>query len=260
MSLSQRVKAAAISLGLYRPARWLTRVMHPSHRERLDADVALYRALVASGALAFDVGANIGEKSEALLRAGARVVAFEPNPIVLPELRARCAHSKKWTVVAAAVGSAAGRATFHARESIVNSGLGAEGESPVIATYEVPVVTLDAAIERFGCPSFCKIDVEGWEFEVLRGLSRPISLLSFEFQLSQRGIQKTRSCLERLAEGGDGHVNLTPAESARFHFDHWFRLSDFIDWFPGDLRATLPGDHYGDIYVSRQEPPALAPC
>ncbi|MCK4784435.1 MAG: FkbM family methyltransferase [Desulfobacteraceae bacterium] len=30
-------------------------------------------------------------------------------------------------------------------------------------------------------PAFCKIDVEGDEFDVLQGLSRPIKAISFEF-------------------------------------------------------------------------------
>ena len=36
-------------------------------------------------------------------------------------------------------------------------------------------------ISRFGAPDFCKINVEGLELEVLRGLSRPVPALSFEY-------------------------------------------------------------------------------
>ena len=45
----------------------------------------------------------------------------------------------------------------------------------------VPVTTLDALIDRYGLPAFCKIDVEGFEEAVVRGLSRPIPSVSFEF-------------------------------------------------------------------------------
>jgi FkbM family methyltransferase len=43
---------------------------------------------------------------------------------------------------------------------------------------QVPVMTLDQAIDRYGLPQFCKIDVEGYEMEVLRGLSHAIPFLT----------------------------------------------------------------------------------
>jgi hypothetical protein len=122
----------------------------------------------------------------------------------------------------------------------------------VIATYDVPVVTLDSAIERFGTPVFCKIDVEGWELEVLTGLTQPIPVLSFEFQLTDHGIRKTIACLEKLAQFGASRVNITPAETSLFHFRDWVPLSTFIAWFPGNLEESLPGEHYGDIFVRRE--------
>jgi FkbM family methyltransferase len=38
---------------------------------------------------------------------------------------------------------------------------------------EVPMRTLDELIREYGVPDFCKIDVEGYEFGVIQGLSRP---------------------------------------------------------------------------------------
>jgi FkbM family methyltransferase len=183
------------------------------------------------------------------LEAGARVVAFEPNPLVLPELQARCGHHKNWTVVATALGSGAAIATLHARESHGQSSLAAEWGGNVIATYNVPVVTLDSAIQCFGSPAFCKIDVEGWELEVMRGLTQPIPLISFEFHLNDPGIRKTIACLEKLTQFGASRANITPAETSTFHFEEWIPLAQFLGWFPGDLEQSLPGFHYGDIFV-----------
>jgi FkbM family methyltransferase len=247
------VKQLSISAGVYRPARWLFRRMHPSQLRAFREDVDLYRELVPSGALCFDVGANIGEKSEALLRAGAgRVVAFEPNPRVLPELRARCGGWKNWTLVEAALGSAPGLATLYARERHGQSGLLKDWEkSRVNETFDVPILTLDAAIQYFGRPFFCKIDVEGWELEVMKGLNQPIPLMSLEFHLIEQDIARTQACLERLERFGPGAVNVTPAETATFHFTEWHRLDRFREWFPGDLKCSLPHDIYGDIFVKR---------
>ncbi len=43
------------------------------------------------------------------------------------------------------------------------------------------VTTLDELIPRFGVPAFVKIDFEGNELQVTRGLSQAIEVLSFEF-------------------------------------------------------------------------------
>ena len=90
-SLSAAARRFTIASGLYRPARWLVRRLRPNQQRELQADVDFYRAILPPNALCFDVGANVGEKSEALLLAGARVVAFEPNPLVVPELTALAA-------------------------------------------------------------------------------------------------------------------------------------------------------------------------
>lgn len=253
MNLFGIAKRTSIAIGLYRPARWLSRRMRPAQWRAFKEDVALFHALIPAGALAFDVGANVGEKTEALLEAGAHVVAFEPNPLVLPELRARCYHRAHMSVVQSALGSGPAVATLHARKTHVLSSLDADwGGGTVVSTYHVPVVTLDAAIRRFGVPFYCKIDVEGWELEVLLGLSQPLPLVSFEFHLDERNNKKTLACLRRLDQFGPGRINLTPAERATFHFKTWMPLQEFLGWFPGDLGQTLPGHPYGDIFVMNE--------
>lgn len=250
MPLLNALKRLSLATGLYGPARWLSRQLRPARRQVFLASVDLYRALLPAGALCFDVGANIGEKSEALLRAGAaRVVSFEPNPRVLPELRARCRRRQGWEVVEAAVGSAESVATLFAREYHGQSSLSEHWPGTTIASYRVPVTTLDAAIHRFGCPAYCKIDVEGWELEVLKGLSQPLDLVSFEFHLNEQNLARAVACLERLRQLGTYRVNITPAESSALHFEQWIPMDRFLEWFPGDLDQTLPGAPYGDIFV-----------
>jgi FkbM family methyltransferase len=48
------------------------------------------------------------------------------------------------------------------------------------ASMTVPVTTLDKAIDEFGVPTFCKIHVEGFESDALKGLSKPIPLLALD--------------------------------------------------------------------------------
>jgi Methyltransferase FkbM domain len=48
-------------------------------------------------------------------------------------------------------------------------------------SIDVAVATLDDLIAAHGEPAFCKIDVEGFEVDVLAGLTRPVRALSFEY-------------------------------------------------------------------------------
>lgn len=252
MPLSTTIKNLSINAGLYRPARWIVRHLRPAELRAHHDDIRFYRLLLPPSSLCFDVGANIGEKSEAMLEGGASVVAFEPSPIALLELRARCNRNRRWTFVAAAVGSEAGLAALYAPQDSAKSSLAQDWHRDIVETWHVPVVTLDAAIKVFGKPFYCKIDVESWELEVLKGLTQSIPLISFEFHLNEKYISNTISCLERLSEFGPSRVNITPAESTSFHLPDWVSLQQFIEWFPGDLKHTLPGDPYGDVFVKNE--------
>jgi FkbM family methyltransferase len=156
--------------------------MRPHELRTLRGDVALYRSLLPAGAICFDVGANIGEKSEALLRAGAaQVFSFEPCPPAARELKARCGSFPNWSIVEATLGSSSAVAVLYANaQDSAKSSLLSDWNPNRGARCHVPVVTLDAAIQCFGRPDFCKIDTEGWEPEVLKGLSQAIPLIAFD--------------------------------------------------------------------------------
>lgn len=250
MPLLATVKRASIAVGLYGPARWASRKLRPEQLVALHADIEFYRSLLQPGDLSFDVGANVGDKSEALLDIGARVVSFEPNPRVLPELRARCAGRSNWALVPTALGSSAAIAKLWARDPDEESSLTEQWYGAIVGAHSVPVVTLDSAIQHFGCPAFCKIDVEGWELEVLRGLSQPIPLLSFEFHLSDT--PQIFACLQRLQQLGAHDINVAPAEKSFFLFHEWIPLEQFVSALPTQLETSLPGQpghQYGDIFV-----------
>jgi len=253
MGFQARLKELTIAAGVYLPARRLYRWLNPGRLQAHNEEVRFYKSWLPTSALCFDIGANIGEKSESLLRAGARVVSFEPNPLLISELSARLMGEENWTMVLAAIGSAPAILKFYVREihghSSLDEGGAQEWQGPLRGTYTVPVVTLDSAIETFGVPYFCKIDVEGWELEVLNGLSNPVPIICFEFHLNPKDIEKTRRCLVRMREFGEGFVNVIPAESCDFLFESWMTLEQFVGWFPGDLHQTLSADLYGDIYV-----------
>ncbi len=250
MAISTTIKNISIITNSYKPIRWLERhILRPKQLRLFKEHVHFYRSLIPDNTLCFDVGANIGEKSEVLSTLGAQVVAFEPNPLVIPELKARCGKSRNWEFLAVGLGSKTAVLNFYARKAHGSSGFIKDWQVGIIDSFHVPVITLDDAIKFFGVPYYCKIDVEGWELEVFKGLTYSIPLISFEFHLNDQNIQNTISCLERLGHFGSSSVNITPSETFSFYYKEWVPLNQFLEWFPGDLKKVLPGDPYGDIFI-----------
>jgi FkbM family methyltransferase len=132
----------------------------------------------------YDVGGHIGFTSmlfSALAVDGA-VHVFEPSPDNLRYLRRNVAHNPNVTVIAAAVGAEPGRASLHLEDlSGQNNSLVPDGRvldrtarsvhvQPHVDVTEVEVVTLDGHAARHQTkPDFVKVDVEGFEWEVLQG-------------------------------------------------------------------------------------------
>lgn len=78
-------------------------------------------------------------------------------------------------------------------------------------SQRVSVTTLDRLIEQYGVPVFCKIDVEGFEFQVLRGLSGPLKAVSFEF--TPEFIDAAVNCVRYLSQLGSNRFNYSVRES-----------------------------------------------
>ena len=209
---------------------------------------SFYRPLVKPGSLVFDIGANRGDYTSAFLHLGARVVAVEPTPHLVEQLRR--ISSPRLTVVPCAVGDQPGTLTLTLyADSHLNSLLLDWGETslPMIeatkvkaGTVQVEVSTLNVLIERYGMPDFIKIDVEGYEPQVLGGLAAFPALLSFEFRI-------------RLLEAAKACINKCPAGS-RFNF-FWYDAGELAleTWVDAvgmvDILRTLPRYVFGDILV-----------
>jgi len=108
----------------------------------------------------------------------------------------------------------------------------------------VETTTLDLLIKEYGRPSFCKIDVEGFEFEVIQGLSQPVNMLSFEFIPEYP--DPVLTSIEYLSKLGNAEFNYSLAESTSFALPRWNNADDMASIF-----LALPRDsvNFGDIYV-----------
>ena len=147
---------------------------------------------------------------------GARVVALEPQPDCMRLLRHWYGRHAQVELLEQAVGAAPGTRTLFISErtptvsTISSDWIAAVKATPGFSgvrwdrTIPMRVATLDELIARYGLPVFCKIDVEGAEFDVLRGLSYPLKALSFEYVPAAVDVAVT--CVGRLADLVDCRV------------------------------------------------------
>jgi len=224
----------------------------PFNKKRL---MDFYTPFVQENALCFDIGAHLGNRTNAWEALGAKVVAVEPQPQCMQFLQKKFGHSKNVVLLQQAVGAKKGKATFHVSEL-----------TPTISTMatvdwrqamadntsfkvswdqqlEVEVVTLDQLIDTYGMPSFCKIDVEDFEMEVLKGLSTPLPILSFEYYTPT--LFRVFECLDLLDDLGKYEYNWSFGESQVFNSESWLSTSEMraiFDTYTIDNRS-------GDVYA-----------
>jgi len=163
---------------------------------------------IHEGSLVFDIGANIGRMTAQYLALGARVVAVEPQTVcVEEEMRPKFGNDERVTIVHAACGAEVGSVTItiYGHGSIISTIVpdhywqagGPWENTPHDSSETVQMTTLDALIAEYGLPDFIKIDVEGYEHQVLQGLSQ-FAPLSFEFH--PIFVAQARLCMERILE------------------------------------------------------------
>ncbi len=214
-----------------------------------------YAQFVEPGDLVFDVGAHLGDRTAAFSALGARVVALEPNPTLLPWLRRLVGRRPGVVIVPRAAGPSAGSASLAvspANPTVSTLDRGWAEQIPQAnpgfrgvrwdQEVEVPVTTLDDLIREHGEPRFCKVDVEGFEAQVLAGLTRPLEALSVEFVAGS--LEVAVACVQHLETLGSYQLNAVAGEGRRFIFREWQSASEVVHWLQGGADANSSGDLY----------------
>ena len=215
-----------------------------------------YRTLVGPESLVFDIGANMGNRSKVFRELGARVVAFEPQSYCADFLAAAFSGDSAFTLDRSALSDEEGEKPMFIGQAHTLSTLDTEWISKManggrFTTHEwntretVQVTTLDNAIRRYGVPVFMKIDVEGHEYGVLKGLHQPVNMLSLEF--ASESLDNMYRCIDHLEALACYEYRLSLGESMRFEDTGWLDAPGIKSY----LERTCEQDPlaWGDIYA-----------
>jgi FkbM family methyltransferase len=143
-----------------------------------DPEFALLERHVRPGMTVVDIGANIGCYTlvlSSLVGETGVVVAFEPGPDNVAALRGNVERNgvKNVRIEARAVSDRSGTATLELSRASGEHRLAPSADG--IRTVQVPVTTLDEALEPLGYRAdIVKMDAQGAEFAVLRGMTRTL--------------------------------------------------------------------------------------
>jgi len=141
----------------------------------------LFQTLISRGECVLDIGANIGYYSilaSRLVGAKGQVIAYEANPQIAEQLRLNAIENscKNVSIYKVAVSDYCGNVSFfvagHENKGLSSMrDLGGEAEQKI----KLPCITIDSMLARIPKASLVKIDVEGAELLVLKGMKELIS-------------------------------------------------------------------------------------
>jgi len=198
----------------------------------------LFLKVLKPDAVVVDIGANIGyytRIASKLVGAGGSVIAFEPMPAAYRVLQLNCADLANVILFPVALGDKQGEATFYVRKKGDASSLWPDISSKKV---QVQVDTLDNKLAKYPRIDFIKIDVEGFEPEVLAGAEKAIAthrpIVYFEF-------------LQRIAEErGFGFGNFeTLFKKLNYHLkwvDHSENRSSLFSATPSNYVVAIPSE------------------
>lgn len=203
--MSSKIETAILNSNYYNVLRYnaLSDLIVEFKSNKTKRNIAFYSDFLdlnTTNKVIFDIGANKGNKVNAFLKMGFKVIALEPELKSIETLKWRFSKNRDVTIVEKGVADKIGEIPVYITES--RSGLNTLSEKWVKSignetenrwhsskeykkSYIIKTTTLDELIKVYGVPYFIKIDVEGFELNVIKGLSTAPKFLSFECNLPE---------------------------------------------------------------------------
>ena len=218
----------------------------------------LYKTFVKSGDLVFDIGGHQGNMTATLAKIGARVICVEPRPSGVKHLKERFKKEHEVTVIQKGVGEKKGVLPLYVHDKDTSTSSFAKkwrteqyDDGKWNEKIDIPITTLDELIKEFGKPTFCKIDVEGFEVEVLTGLNSKIPLISFEFHGNCKdAIQK---CVQKLEKIDEVKFNFSLYGNHQLELKEWINKEELMKIISkiSNSNQNLCGDIYAKFKVEK---------
>lgn len=217
-----------------------------------------YSYFVKENDLCFDVGSNVGNRISPLLQIGARVVAVEPQKSCFKILKHK--FGNEIIIVNKGLGEIECVKDFHIANANTISSFSEEWIDSVKTdrfkeynwnkVVKVEMTTLDKLIDLYSTPVFIKIDVEGYELDVLKGLTKSVKLISFEYTVPEQ-LVKVTECIEQI-EKNDTKIecNYSIGESMVLALKDWISVDEMKKHINTN---NFIKSRFGDIYVRIKE-------
>ncbi len=217
---------------------------------------AFYSQFVKSNDLVFDVGANIGNRTQPMLNIGAKIVAIEPQEKCYQILEKK--FGSQIEIIKMGLGEKEESKDFYIADAHTISSFSTEWIESVKKSrfkdykwsepIKIKMTTLDHLISNYGTPKFIKIDVEGFEYEVLKGLTQPIDIISFEYTVPEQ-TQNIFNCLNQIEKYNRNiECNFSTAESMEFSLIEWLSIDEFKNLIKS---SEFISTGFGDLYVRK---------
>ncbi|MGH9699206.1 MAG: FkbM family methyltransferase [Candidatus Acidiferrales bacterium] len=214
-----------------------------------------YSEFIHDGDLVFDVGANVGIYSEIFSELGAEVIAIEPNPSCCRLLQ-NLARNRRVKIETCALGDAPGKTLLRLSDNRQLSSVNPDWckkleqstlhrNSRWVGEMEVEVTTLDRLAARYGIPNFVKIDVEGFDDAVMRGMSFKPEVLTFEFNRLLPAV--AARCLEAPVVISGYEFNFVHGGKMQCAAQNWLLREVFAE----HLDALVAEEPSGDVIARR---------
>jgi FkbM family methyltransferase len=242
-TFSERIKRA-----IFNPRQELKRVIARELRKG-EPELRLLPDLVDPKRAAVDVGANRGVWTHQMAALCPRVYAFEPNPKMFAILDAARPSNAEARQIA--LSDRTGMASLKVPRSARGfSNQHASLETNWAGAMEFGVVEVATArLDELGLEpvGFIKIDVEGFELQVVKGLSQPIEMISLEY--TPELTFNLKAAIEHLETLANYEFNLSWCESMVMSRSKWFdkeKLFQLMDSMVDEMYL------FGDIYIKKK--------